>query len=89
MKVVGYLHNSDLLLEDEKGVMVIGGSHYVLSLGDQVEIDSVIDEQAKLYQVKISFASADHSMWHEDEIQVRFCGDREALKSYPDATTVH
>lgn len=89
MKVVGYLHNSDLLLEDEKNVMVIAGSHYVLTVGDRVEIDSVIDEQAKLYQVKISFASADHSMLHEDEIQVKFAGSHDALKKYLDATTVH
>ncbi len=36
MEVVAYLHNADLLLEDEQGVAVISGSHYVLSLGDQV-----------------------------------------------------
>ncbi len=89
MEVVGYLNNSDLLLEDDKGVMIIGGSHYVLSVGDKVEIDSVIDEQAKLYQVKISFASAEHGMLHDDEIQVKFEGSRDALKTYLAATTVH
>ncbi len=36
MEVVAYLHIADLLLEDELGVAVIGGSHYVLSLGDPV-----------------------------------------------------
>ena len=36
MEVVAYLHNADLLLEDEQGVAVIGGSYYVLSLGDRV-----------------------------------------------------
>ena len=32
MEVVGYLNHADLLLEDENGVAVIGGGHYVLSL---------------------------------------------------------
>ena len=36
MEVVGYLNHADLLLEDENGVAVIGGGHYVLSLGDHV-----------------------------------------------------
>ena len=62
MEVVRYLHNSDLLLEDEQGVAIIGGSSYVLSLGDKVYIDQVIDEKAKLFLVKISFASAAHQM---------------------------
>ena len=33
MDVVGYLNHADLLLEDEQGVAIISGSHYVLSLG--------------------------------------------------------
>ena len=43
MDVVGYLHNADLLLEDEQGVVVMGGSHYVLSLGDKVYLQHMID----------------------------------------------
>ena len=89
MKVVAYLHNADLLLEDEQGVAIIGGSSYVLSLGDQVFIHEVIDKHAKLFQVKISFACADHVMQHEDEIQIKFEGCRDQLKNYLQQTTVH
>ena len=38
MEVVAYMNNADLLLEDERGIAVINGSHYVLSLGDRVMI---------------------------------------------------
>ncbi|MDY6468810.1 hypothetical protein SKM57_09490 [Acinetobacter faecalis] len=89
MEVVRYLHNSDLLLEDEQGVAIIGGSSYVLSLGDKVFIDQVIDEQAKLFLVKISFASAAHQMLHEDQIQMKFTGCRSTLEQYIQGTTVH
>jgi hypothetical protein len=89
MEVVGYLHNADLLLEDEKGVAIIGGSSYVLSLGDKVYIQDAIDQQAKLYAVKISFASAEHSMLHEDEIQIKFEGCRTTLDQYIQSCTVH
>ncbi|ATZ63509.1 MULTISPECIES: hypothetical protein [Acinetobacter] len=89
MEVVAYLHNADLLLEDEQGVAVISGSHYVLSLGDQVFFQDLIDEQAKLYQVKISFACADHVMLHEDEVQMKFEGCRTEFQKYTNSTTVH
>ncbi|KKW80915.1 hypothetical protein AAV97_03480 [Acinetobacter sp. Ag2] len=89
MEVVAYLHNADLLLEDEQGVAVISGSHYVLSLGDQVFFRDLIDEQAKLYQVKISFACADHVMLHEDEVQMKFEGCRTEFQKYTNSTTVH
>lgn len=89
MKVVAYLHNADLLLEDEQGVAIIGGSRYVLSLGDQVVFQNVIDEQAKLFQVNITFSCAGHAMQHQDEIQIKFEGCRDQLKSYLAKTTVH
>ncbi|WP_313034320.1 hypothetical protein [Acinetobacter sp.] len=89
MDVVGYLHNADLLLEDKQGVVGIGGSRYVLSLGDKVYLQNVIDQESKLYQVHISFASAEHAMLHEDEIQVKFEGCRDDLREYMNATTVH
>ncbi len=89
MEVIAYLHNADLLLEDEKGIAVICGSHYVLSIGDQVYLQELIDQQAKLYQVKISFASAEHIMMHDDEIQLKFEGDKHSLESYLKSTTVH
>jgi hypothetical protein len=89
MEVVGYLHNSDLLLEDEQGVAVIGGSSYVLSLGDKVLIKDVIDDKAKIYLVQISFASAGHGMFHDDEIQMKFKGCRSSLDQYIQSTTVH
>ena len=89
MEVVAYLHNADLLLEDEQGVAIVGGSHYVLSLGDRVFLRQQIDEPAKIYQVQISFASSAHCMLHEDEIQLKFEGSREQLQHYLQATTVH
>lgn len=89
MKVVAYLHNADLLLEDKSGVAIIAGSSYVLSLDDQVVLQNVIDEQAKVFEVKISFACADHAMQHDDEVQLKFEGSREQLKSYLEKTTVH
>ena len=89
MEVVSYLNNADLLLEGDNTVAIINGSHYVLSLGDRVYLKSMINEHAKIYQVEISFACAQHSMLHEDEILVRFEGTRENLKEYLDRTTVH
>ena len=49
MEVVRYLHNSDLLLEDEQGAAIISGSSYVLSLGDKVYIEQVIDEKPNYF----------------------------------------
>lgn len=89
MDVVAYLHNADLLLEDTHGVAIIGGSRYVLNVGDKVHIKDVIDEKARLYGVTISFASADHAMLHEDEVQIKFEGNREALNQYLQTATVH
>ncbi|ALH96347.1 hypothetical protein [Acinetobacter equi] len=89
MEVIGYLNNSDLLLEDEKGIAVIGGSSYVLSLGDRVYLHNPIDIDAKIYAVKISFSNVDHCMLHDDEIQIKFEGCHESLKQYVQQTTVH
>lgn len=89
MEVVGYLHNADLLLEDDQGVAIINGSHYVLSLGDRVFLKEMINQQANIYQVNISFACAEHKMMHDDEVLVRFIGSRDNLKDYMDKTTVH
>lgn len=89
MKVIAYLHNADLLLEDEQSVAIISGSSYVLSLGDQVVFQNVIDAQAKLFEVSITFACTDHAMQHQDEIQIKFEGCRDQLKSYLAQTTVH
>ena len=89
MEVIGYLNHSDLLLEDEKGVAVIGGSSYVLSVGDKVYIHEPINKDAKVYAIKISFANAEHTMLHEDEIQIKFEGCRESLQRYMQETTVH
>lgn len=89
MDVIGYLHYADLLLEDEQGVTIIGNSNYVLSIGDKVYFQQLIDADSKRYQVNISFASAGHSTLHEDEIQVKFEGSREHLQQYLNSTTVH
>ncbi|MGQ9373908.1 hypothetical protein ACUM6W_08765 [Acinetobacter tandoii] len=89
MEVVGYLNQADLLLQDKTNCMIISGSHYVLSLGDRVYIQHSIDTDLKLYAVKISFASAQHMMLHEDEIQIKFEGDELGLAEYLKDTTVH
>jgi len=89
MEVAGYLNQDDLLLQDETHCMIISGSHYVLSLGDRVYIQHSIDTDLKLYAVKISFASAQHMMLHEDEIQIKFEGDESGLAEYLKGTTVH
>lgn len=89
MEVVAYLHNADLLLEDDNGVAVISGSHYVLSLGDQVFFQEVIDERAKLYQVKISFALHLHETLNVQYTQMKFEGCRTEFQKYVDSTTVH
>lgn len=89
MEVVAYMNNADLLIEDENGIAVINGSHYVLSLGDRVFIQEMVNSHAQIYQVKITFACADHRMFHEDEILIRFEGTRETLKHYLEKTTVH
>ncbi len=89
MEVVAYLNQADLLLKDETNCMIISGSHYVLSLGDRVYIQHSIDTDLKLYAVKISFASAQHMMLHEDEIQIKFEGDELGLAEYLKDTTVH
>lgn len=89
MEVVAYMHNADLLLEDENGVAVINGSHYVLSLGDRVFIKEIIDENARIYHVHISFACADHRMMHDDQILLRYEGTKDTLQHYLKKTTVH
>ena len=89
MQVVAYLYHADLLLEDEQGVAVITGSHYVLSLGDKVIIQQLIDEQVGLYQVQISFACTEHAMLHQDQIQLKFEGCREQFKAYQQTRLVH
>ena len=70
MEVVAYLHSADLLLEDERGVAVIGGSHYVLSLGDRVYLRQQIDAPAKIYQVQISLTSADLFILKKNKIHL-------------------
>ncbi|MBC6675193.1 MULTISPECIES: hypothetical protein [Acinetobacter] len=89
MEVVGYLNHADLLLEDENGVAVIGGGHYVLSLGDHVYFKHALDHEPTRISVQISFASSTHQNLHDDEIQMKFEGCRESFKQYIQATTVH
>lgn len=89
MQVVGYLNHHDLLLEDEQGVMVIGDSRYVLSLGDRVYMKQPIDAEAGIYQVDISFESSEHTQLHSDEIRLKFEGCRDKLKQYLHSITVH
>lgn len=89
MQVVRYLHHSDLLLEDEHSVVIIAGSRYVLSVGDKVFLKKVLEQEKKLYQVDISFASNNHSTMCEDECVVKFKGCRDSYQQYLNSTTVH
>ena len=88
MHVVGYLNHADLLLEDESLVAVVDSGHYVLSLGDRVML-KLIDAEKKRCRAEISFASAGFSSVHEDELCIRFIGNRENLANYLRQTTVH
>lgn len=89
MEVIGYLRHSDLIVEDENGVAVIGGGRYVLSLGDQIYIQHMLDPSKEYYQVNISFACHGHTESHADEMQLKFIGSREGLKAYLKRHTVH
>ena len=88
MEVVAYLRHADLLLEGEQGVAVIGGGHYVLSVGDQVILTQKMNSE-NLYKVQIRFAYTGHEQIHEDEIELKFEGCRQSLIQYLQHTTVH
>lgn len=89
MDVIGYMHHADLLLEDEQGVAIIGGGHYVLSIGDRVFIKHQVEGASAGYIVDISFASTQHQGLFEDQCELRFSGNRAELTQYLSATTVH
>jgi UDP-N-acetylglucosamine:LPS N-acetylglucosamine transferase len=89
MQVVGYLHHDDFLLEDEQHVMVMGGGGYVLSCGDQVTVHECIDAQKNRYVVRICFANTAQEVLHEDQMTLKFSGDRANFQQYIKASTVH
>lgn len=89
MDVIGYMHHADLLLEDEQGVVIIGGVNYVLSIGDKVYFKRNIEQGTPHCTVDISFASNQHSGLFEDQCCVKFSGNRTELNQYISATTVH
>lgn len=89
MDVVGYLNHDDFLLEDAQGVRVVCGGHYVLSLGDKVILQHCLDPQKQRYLVSISFTACAHQQLHEDEMIVKFQGDRTDFQQYLKSTTVH
>lgn len=89
MEVVGYLHNDDFLLEDDQSVMVIGGGGYVLSCGDRVILRDCVNEHQNRYLVSICFANCQSDLLHEDEITLKFVGDRANFQHYIKASTVH
>lgn len=88
MDVVGYLGQTDLLLEDANGVVVVGTGHYVMSLGDRVMIKE-LDTTGQKCRVEIAFASALYQCVQEDELCLKFEGSREKLNEYLRQTTVH
>lgn len=89
MEVIGYMHNADLLLEDEQGVAIIGGGNYVLSIGDKVILRQKLESESQRYLVDISFASNQHQSICQDEWYVKFTGDRAELQQYLTLNTVH
>lgn len=90
MDVIRYLHQADLLLEDEQSLAIIGGGHYVLSVGDKVFLKTKIDDAVQpRYLVDISFASNNHGAFYQDEWLLKFEGCREKLQDYLHKTTVH
>ncbi|MGE8684225.1 MAG: hypothetical protein ACN6OV_07035 [Acinetobacter sp.] len=89
MEVIGYMHNADLLLEDEQGVAIIGGGNYVLSIGDKVILRQKLESESQRYLVDISFASNQHQSICQDEWCVKFTGDQAELQQYLTLNTVH
>ena len=89
MEVIGYLHNDDFLLEDGQSLMVIGGGGYVLSYGDKVILRDCLDQQKHRYLVSICFANCESDFVHEDEMTLKFAGDRVNFQQYIKASTVH
>ncbi|WP_298145594.1 hypothetical protein [uncultured Acinetobacter sp.] len=89
MEVVGYLNHEDFLLEDGRGMMVLGKGGYVLHCGDQVILRDCIDEQAQRYLVTIRFADCLVDLLHEDQMILKFIGDRANFQQYIKSSTVH
>lgn len=88
MDVVGYLNHADFLLENDQGVAVVGTGHYVLSVGDKVEIETIYPD-TQTCRIRILFASTAYQHSHEDEVCLKFEGSREKLNEYLRQTTVH
>ncbi len=89
MQVVGYLNQNDFILEDANTVMVLAQGGYVLHCGDQVVVRDCIDEQQQRYLVTIRFADCLVDLLHEDQMIVKFVGDRANFQQYIKSTTVH
>lgn len=89
MQVVGYLNQNDFILEDSNTVMVLAQGGYVLHCGDQVVVRDCIDEQQQRYLVTIRFADCLVDLLHEDQMIVKFVGDRANFQQYIKSTTVH
>ena len=89
MQVVGYLNQNDFILEDANTVMVLAQGGYVLHRGDQVVVRDCIDEQQQRYLVTIRFADCLVDLLHEDQMIVKFVGDRANFQQYIKSTTVH
>lgn len=89
MQVVGYVSNKDLLLQDGDDVAIIGDTHYVLRLGDRVDLKQCVDAYQNRYEICIAFASNQFLSNHEDKVLVKFKGSSEQLKDFLQQHTVH
>lgn len=87
MEVVGYLNHADLLLKDAEHVAVIGGGHYVLSLGDRVYLKH--GAHCGECEVELSFLSQTDDQRCIDQMTLKFKGNEQDLKRYLNTTTVH
>lgn len=87
MEVIGYLNHADLLLKEADHVAVIGGGHYVLSLGDHVYLTHEIDIGE--CEVELSFMHQAHGQRCIDQMTLKFKGNEQDLKRYLNTTTVH
>ena len=87
MEVVGYLNHADFLLKDADRMVVVGGGHYVLSLGDRVYFKQSIS--SGICDVELSFVSQSHIQRCIDQMQIKFQGNEQDLKRYLNTTTVH
>jgi hypothetical protein len=87
MEVIGFLNQADFLVKDHDVIAVIGGGHYVLSLGDEVYLTQELEDGH--YQVELNFSCQPEGRRCIDQMTLKFKGNEGDFKRYLDTTTVH